>query len=311
MPIRYLLLIFLAVFCVVSCKNKNEPEKAPSPAFIRMEAEGGTEEVELDHDGWQIAGVVNQNGNQRMFGDIYASDGRIVRTNTLLELDDPGRLDSKGPDRGYSIVLERNLVRVTLSENGADEEFRFTIMLEREGETREIVVEQKVSEGYSFLRIGYSLEEDDGDSVFVRHGTRYEFNLTSYRQVDVNPYNGIDIIRTSYFESGQPDAFFPVKNDSLRVAVPQQVHDGEITLSALPHLYGAITREPFNPGITESIDVPAGGARFSTEIEWHRRRLSYTLTLTNNRTGQLKEITGKWVEESPTGRYWIREETGE
>ncbi|ODS86530.1 MAG: hypothetical protein ABS46_00930 [Cytophagaceae bacterium SCN 52-12] len=58
---------------VISCRKKDDPE--PSPAFIVMEAEGGSESVKLGSDGWQIAGVVNKSGGQRIFGDIYTSDG--------------------------------------------------------------------------------------------------------------------------------------------------------------------------------------------------------------------------------------------
>ncbi len=305
----HLLLVFFLFSTVISCRKQNEPDRAPSPTFILMEAEGGEEVIDLGSEGWQIVSVVNKNGDLRIFGDIYTADGQMVRENSLLELEGPGRLDGTGFNRGFDIVYDHDQIHVALVENGTDDVFRFAIVLKKGDEIREIVIEQKVSEGYTFQEITYALDEGDGDSLYRKTGSRYQFNLVTPQQVSVSPYGGVDVLRSASFESGDRDAFVWIRKDSVRVPVPLEIRDGGIGLSGPKDVYGAVTREPFHAaGAVAFIDVPAGGAHFSTTLEWRRRRLSYKLTLKNNRTAQLKEVTGKWVEESPTGKYVIQKD---
>ncbi|ODS86529.1 MAG: hypothetical protein ABS46_00925 [Cytophagaceae bacterium SCN 52-12] len=207
--------------------------------------------------------------------------------------------------KGFSIAYDQDEIQVTLLENTADDAFSFTIVLKKGNETKEISVEQKVSQGYTFRDITYALEDGDGDSLYARYGTRYEFNLVSPRQVSVNPFGGIDVLRTAYFESGARDAFSWIRNDSVQVPVPLEIRDGSPVLSEPRDMYGAVASEPYSPDAVALVDVPAGGASFRSKQEWRRRRISYRLTLTNNRTGEPKEITGKWIEQTPTGRYEI------
>ncbi len=307
MPLHRLLLLFiLLTSSIISCRKKDDPE--PSPTLIVMEAEGGSESVKLGSDGWQIAGVVNKSGGQRIFGDIYTPDGQKVRENSLLELDGPGRLEGGlGFDRGFSIEYDQEEIRVTLLENSMDDVFSFAIVLKKGDETKEITIEQKVSQGYTFRDITYSVEDGDGDSLYVKNGTRYEFNLTSPRQVSVSPFGGVDILRIAYFKSDEGYNGFAmrVRDDSIVVPVPLEISDGSPVLSAPRDLYGVSTSEPYNSDIVAVVDVPAGGASFRSKQEWRCRRVSYRLTLTNNRTGELREITGKWIEQAPTGRYEI------
>ncbi|WP_345030250.1 hypothetical protein [Ravibacter arvi] len=305
MRLHFLLFTLLSTCFFISCRKSDEPDKAPSPSLVQMEAEGGEETIALGSTGWRIAAVVNKRGNQRIFGDIYKSDGQLVMENTLLELEGTGYLEGTTPGIGFRIVHEGDQLRVTLLENGMPETYSFVIVLKRENETKEILVEQQVLQGYTFKSMEYAAGAGDGDSVFVRTGTRYEFNLLAPQQVAVNPFGGIDVVRTAWFESKEHGAFFGIGGDSVKVPIPVAVNDGKVSYSDPKDIYGAFTREAYHPGVTASVSVPAGKALFFTELEWRRRRLTYTLTLTNKRTGALKVITGKWLEESPTGKYSI------
>lgn len=311
MSLYRLLLVSLLISSFISCRKQDGPEKAPYPSHVLMEAEGGSETIFLGSDGWQVAGVVNKNGDQRIFGDIYTPDGQILKENSLLELDGPGRLEGAlGLDREFTIVYEQDRIYVTLAENSADDVFNFAILLKKGDETKEIVVEQNISQGYTFREISYSLGEGDGDSVYIKTSTRYQFNLVTPQEVSVNPFGGVDIVRTAYFESDVRGAFSWLSKDSVTVPVPVDIHGPEVTTGTTDEdIYGAITRAPFNSSdVVAVIDVPAGGARFFTELEWRRRRVSYKLTMENNRTGELKEVAGKWIEISPTGNYQIHRE---
>ena len=303
MPLqRLFFLLVLLTFSIISCRKKDDPE--PSPAFITMEAEGGSESVKLGSGDWSITGVVNQNGGQRIFGNAYTIDGQKTKENKPLELEGPGRLETTGFDKGFSIVYDQEEINLTLFENSTDDVYSFKIVLSKGDETKEIIVEQKISQGYTFHDITYTLGEGDGDSLYTREGTHYNFNLITPQQVSIDPFGGVDVLRTAYFESDNEFAL-KIRKDSIKVPVPVEIRDGEMVFSELRDVYGIITRDPYTPGADAFVDVPAGGAHFWSKQEWHSRRISYTLTVRNNRTGELKEIEGKWREQARTGHYEI------
>ncbi|SKB56413.1 hypothetical protein SAMN05660226_02004 [Parapedobacter luteus] len=64
---------------------------------------------------------------------------------------------------------------------------------------------------------------------------------------------------------------------------------------------------PYTPDIKVSVSTPAGQSKFSTDIEMRRRIVSYKLTMSNKRTGEPREVFGKWIETAPTGSYKINE----
>jgi hypothetical protein len=193
-----------------------------------------------------------------------------------------------------------------LKENSSGEEFGFTIVLKSGEEVKEIDVFQKKSQGYRFENIAYTLKEDDGDSLFVRKGTTYTFDVPESQEISISPYGGVDIHNQSHFKSSEDDAFIWLKNDSLMVEVPTDIYLNEIYFNGEERLYSEYSS--INPhGFEEmkSISIPAGESEFFVEQEWRKRQVSYRLSLINNRTGEEKIIKGKWIETAPTGGYSI------
>lgn len=310
MSIRLHQITFLVITCLfflASCQEDNEIDMLYSETLVQMEAEGGEAEIQLIADGWSIVGVINKKSNLNIFGDIYTLENQKVRENDLLKLDGLGRLEAFWIDKGFSIMRsEPNSLTVILEENSTGEAFNFVILLQDGQNTKEIVVEQEVSQGYSFENIEYYIGDTDGDSLYLKRGTEYKHNLTVPNEVSVSPFGGINIENTSYFESGDRHAFVWLEEIPVEVDVPYDIRDGNLHFSGEKRIYGEVTKTPYDGGgIMETIVVAAGVSSFYTEQEWRTRTVSYSLNLSNNRTGEKKTVHGKWVEVTPTGRYEI------
>ncbi|HSI78800.1 MAG TPA: hypothetical protein VK957_23100 [Lunatimonas sp.] len=196
----------------------------------------------------------------------------------------------------------------TLPADGSENQFSFTIILRNGDQTRELIVDQAISAGYSLQGIEYFLDTDDRDSLYIRNKVAtYQSNLTSPREVEISPYNGPNIVTNSYFKSDNPDAFIWLAKDSVDVSVPSEIDAGDILLADRKQIYGGIIDDPYKPEVMAAVPVPAGVYRFGTDVEFRHRTVSYKLTLISNSTGESKKILGKWIETSPTGKYEIRE----
>lgn len=300
-------LLFVSVF--VACEKPEEPVIFPPLTQIDIAGEGGEYVMELGIGVWQIARIVNNNGNQRMVGNSYSPDGEIIRQNKPLELDGSGSLVASGSHRGFVVTLENTgFLNVALQENGTENPFSCTIILHSGDQTRELIVDQAISAGYSLQGIEYFLDTDDRDSLYMRNQVAtYQFDLTSPREVEISPYNGPNIVTNSYFRSDDPDAFIWLAKDSVEVLMPSEIYEGDILLSDQKQVYGGTLNELYNPEVMVAVPLPAGVYRFGTDLEWRHRTVSYKLTLTSNSTGESKEILGKWIETSPTGKYEIKE----
>lgn len=92
------------------------------------------------------------------------------------------------------------------------------------------------------------------------------------------------------------------------VEIPSGIWNGELYFNGEKTLYtnASIKSESEYSKQMETVTIPSGKSRFSVEIQYRKRRVSYSLYLENNRTKQEKVINGKWVEFAPTGNYTIR-----
>lgn len=297
-------ILFLSIF-TVSCSTEDvEPLIQPSTTLIEMEGEGGEAEVSVIGEDWKIAEVINKNGNG-IFGDIYSLDGEQIRENDPLALDSLGRIE------GYSFSITRNThtsLEIVVKENSRGKDYNFVIVLESGGELFEITVKQKKSQGYTFDSIEYSLEEGDGDSLYVSKGIKYELHFLTSQPFSFSPIAGIDINKGYHFESMEDDAFVWLKNDSVMVKVPTGIHNNEIYFNGEKKLYTNYwTKGPHGfEGQMETVTLPAGKSEFFVEMEYRRRKVTYILTLINNRTTEKKIIEGKWIEIAPTGEYFVK-----
>ena len=304
--------VFIGLFLSIvfmSCSNEDNEMSIiqPSTSLIVMEAEGGETEISFTNGDWSIAEVINKNGNVNIHGDIYLQNGEKIQENKTLVLEGQGKMVADWNDKGFVISRETSSsLKIELMENSTGEEFDFTLVLNSGQEFKKINVTQKKSKGYKFDSIEFTLKEEDGDSLFVKKGTNHKLNAAVSMEFTFSPYDGINIHNQSHFESIEKDAFIWLKNDSLLVDVPTSIYNNEIYFGGEKRLYSTIwSINPHGFEKMETITIPAGQSTFSTEIEFHLRKISYKLRLINNRTAEEKIIEGKWVEIAPTGEYSI------
>ena len=299
-------LISILTVAHYSCSN-DETEFIPSQTVIIMEGEGGTKTVTFENANWRIAGVINKAG-QRIFGEIFDREGQLVKENSLLELDGLGKLDAPWANKGFNICRKTiNSLQIELYENATGEEFNFSIIIENDGETKEIHVNQKISEGYSFEGIEYYLTEYDKDEIYHEVNMEYIHNIPEPVDFEISPFGGVVVLNTSYFMSDNTYAFLWFNENRPEVEVPISIYDGKISLSDNKKIYGEITKSRYEGAevVKEIIPMPAGKSKFNVELEWRNRQVSYRVTMKNKRTGDFKTIEGKWLETTPTGKYTI------
>lgn len=296
------LFICLLLLVIFSCNKKELDEQ---PVTIRMEAEGGEEDVQL-RDSWQIAGIINRNGDVQMWGDIFSADGKLIAKNKQLKLDTTGILENSYFRIAF---LQTDLIKVILKENNAEIARHFVIVLQRADKTKEISVSQSISQGYTFGGIEYTLQEGDGDSLYKKTAHRITLKnhgVSAGASVSFDPLGGSALAKLSYFESKDEDAFMWLKKDSVKVRIPD-IFANQLLLTPNQVIYGVSTQTPSRSNIIETVknDIVNGETSYYTEVEFRKRTLSYTLTLINNRTKNHKYIAGKWIEHAPTGNYKV------
>ena len=301
--------ILFLFFCGVSCnKDDDEPLIQPSATLIEMEGEGGETDVFIAGEDWHVAGVINKNGNVNISGDSYSIDGNLIRENYTLALEGLGRMDALWPNKGFSIVRNTpSSLKVAVKENSTGEDFSFVVMLQSGEELKEITVEQKKSQGYQFDSIEYALKEGDGDSLFISRSSTYRFNIQTSTEFSFSPVSGVNVNKKSYFESMEDDAFVWLDDDSVMVKIPSDIYNNEVYYNGENGLYtnvSTVSTHGFEEQM-ETVTVPVGKSEFFTEIQYHKRKVSYSLVLINNRTKEEKTIEGKWIEIAPTGEYTV------
>ncbi len=302
------LLVFLS--CLFSCAEEpDSPGIFPSSNFIEMEGEGGRELIRFSSGVWHIARVENLSGHARIVGDIYSLDNERINENVALQLEGVGRMEAIWRDKGLTITRnEENLLEVSLNENSTGEQFGFKIILESASGEEEITVSQKPSQGYEFAEIQFAIKEGDGDSLYWRKGTTYQFSVQSGNEVVISPLSGIDVGNSYYFTSEASDAFVWLKDDARYVKLPAQIQGENIYFSDREGLYTEYIQsyESEFASLTTTVSVPSGSSQFYTEYEVVKRVVSYTLLLTNNRTHEVKHIEGRLIQHKATGNYTVK-----
>jgi hypothetical protein len=308
---KYFLLTILILSHLYGCNDNEKISNLidPSISLIEMEGEGGETEISFSYPDWKIAGIVNLQGNVNISGDSYSLDGSPIQKNHTLKLDSLGRLDAIWENKGFSLIrTSTNSLKLILNENSTGEDFNFVIVLASENESKEILVRQKKSQGYTFKKIEYKLDENDGDSLFVKQGSSFSFDLTSPQVFTLYPINGIDMVERSFFKSDDENAFVWTESDSIAVQIPSGILNNELYFNGEESIYTHTTihKESAFSKLKETVTIPSGKSTFWVDIQYSERSVSYMLTLINNRTQAEKVINGKWIEIAPTGNYTIK-----
>ena len=301
--------ILVSITCLFSCVEDPEgPKISPSVDQIEMEAEGGVQQIDFSSAEWKIERIENVKSDSRIFGDIYSPENVRVSENVLLELEGEGKLDAIWPDKGFSIVRSgQDKLEINLMENSTGEEFGFRVILSSASGESTITVSQKASQGYEFKEITYYVGDGDGDSLYWKRGSTLKLTSPNSQEIEFTPIGGVDPTSSYIFTSKSPDAFVWLKSDSVEVKLPAHFQDGQIYYAEDMGIYTEYLQSELSEftNLKETITAPAGYSEFRSEYEMRRRILSYVLVLTNNRTGEEKEIEGKINQLSPTGEYKI------
>lgn len=304
--------VIVLLFCILlitACSNDDEPTIKPSVRSIEMEGEGGETDILLNIEDIIIAGVINKNGNMDILGEVYTADGKVTR-NTKLELTGLGKVESIWKDKGFRIVRNTpSQLKVIVEENNTDEDFNFAIVLQSGNELTEITIRQKKSQGYTFDKIEYSIQKDDSDSIYTIKGSRsYTFDISSPMEISTFPF--LNLNKQSFFESSDKNAFTWYDTSRVEVKVPSSIYNNEIYYNGdkSKYSYGTDTRPTQLTEVETKLNVPIGKSHFYFEIQYRKRKVSYFLTLINNRTKSPKTIEGKWIEIAPTGTYTLIQE---
>ena len=236
------ILCYFMLICITglfSCQNDNDDSNI-FVEKIEVEGEGGLLEIPVDMDNWKITGVKNKYGNMNVVGDIYTPEGEKIKENEKLELDGLGSLEANWDNKGFRIIRDAvNSLKIKVMENFTDEEFSFGVIIQNEGQFKEIVINQKISEGYRLGNIEYSLKEGDGDSLYVKKGNiSYKLTFSEPTDFTLSPYSSELFYNTSYFESD----FKWYQEESLIVKVPSSIDNGDVYIYNEERNYGEITQ---------------------------------------------------------------------
>lgn len=301
---------FLIIAILVSsCDNDIPAAIQPSTDRVVMEGEGGDAQITFHNGEWIIDRIENRSGSDNLIsGDIYSAEGNRVAQNAQLQLSGLGQLVSGWDDHGFTITRERaDVLNISVSENWTNDDFNFAIILQAGTEEKEIIVNQNKSKGYTFSKIEYAVQEGDGDNFEIRKHVRNYPDTDEPTTYIVLPFTGVE--DTYQFIHDNPETLYWQQQSETSVPLPVNIdtETGEIGLSNEEYSFSdsPVTRECAFMDVYERVQVSAGFPFITVEIEFRKRKLSYRMTLINNRTGAEKIITGRWLEEVATGKYNI------
>ncbi|GEM_PF-850477 len=290
-----------------SCDNEVPPAIQPSADHINIEGEGDNTIITFHNGEWIIDRIENRSGSgDYISGDIYSADGNLLAGNTELQLSGLGKLVSGWDDHGFTITRERaDVLSISVNENWTENDFIFAIILQAGTEEKEIIVTQKKSQGYTFKDIEYLLLEGDGDRFSYENHTRNYPDSDEPTKLIIIPFTGVEDIYQ--YTHDTPEGLYWQQQNDVSVPVPVEVdmQTGGIECSEIEYLFTTtpVSKECAFLHLYEVVEVSAGYPFITVKITCRTRQVSYRATLINNRTGAEKVITGKWIEEVPTGEY--------
>lgn len=308
-----LLLSFFAC-CFMSCENNDTEEQIiPSVEDLSLSGEGESALVTFTNPNWQITAVSTLDKSFQIWGNVYDSAGKLIRSNTMLALDGLGKLESAWSDCGFVIIRDNfNTLKVDVQENSGEEDFGFIITLESGTEMKEITVNQSKSEGYSFEKIEYTLIPGSCKKVWYPNG-RFTFRNQTGQEAGIVRYDPFQNQNNNLsFESEDRRAFSWLKDEEMDVEVPGGVWNGELFYNREKIPYrNIITKLPLNFSVGEvTINIPIGNSKCHFELEYEEYKAAYRVFVKNRKTGVEKVYEGTFVSSCPNGLYKLVWDSG-
>lgn len=303
------LYLCMAALTFTSCSNDNEPEIVicPTDKALVFESTGGTKELPIALDNWEVA-VVLSNSQMSVFGDIYDENNNLIQENSQMKLTGPGRMTSNWDYHGFTFThTSDNKLILDIHENFYDEGFTYDLLLTSGEYSQRIPFEQKKSAGYSFEKITYTLSPGDGDSIYTKQAQAMvdKFVIQSDKPVEMTVFPFYNIHDTHVFTSDDTRKDILLGKDSVEVNIPSNIYNDKIYFDSKPAIYNYDVKEKeclykelevtrlFEPGTTKPIMF----------AEFRQTKVSYTATYINKETQDTYEVKGKFIRVVPTGKY--------
>ena len=161
---------------VISCKNENDAIFEPSQKIVSFGDNGGTKSIQMPEvKNWGISYIIDKTNNDTLYGNKYFGYPEKEMKNVLLQLSDNefGRLEYDWA------TIERyglGTLQITIPENLSPFPRKLNITLYCKDQKKDIVVNEEKGESYTFEKITYSLEKENGISYIWENGDQYDYS---------------------------------------------------------------------------------------------------------------------------------------
>lgn len=304
MKLNHLPLLFLLsamiLLCATACDN--DDERLSTVKEVVMEGDASHMEIPMTRTNWIIASISSLDG----WSEMTDENNRPLRLEGLGSLHFAFGDIIRDKEDALTILLDDNL---EWGERGMIINLSTPKGIYKE----QLVIRQKVCEGYQFKSITYSLEEREGDGE--REGQPREYritftNHTNYETSTIFPYYNMS--EYYQFTSEDPTSFSLLKDEPW-VEVPSGIANNEIQMQGKKYLYAPSTlrRDCNLKEKSYEVDTPSGKqTTVIANVRYKQSQVSYTLTLHNPRNQNEKQIKGKLMQAYPFS-CTIRTEVGE
>lgn len=290
----------MILLCATACDDNDE--RLSTLKEVVMEGDANSIEIPMTRANWMIT-------------SIYYLDGWIEMRD---EYNRPLRLEGLGSlhfDFGDIIRDKKDAFTLYLDDNleWGERGMIINLATPKGIYTEQLVIRQKVCEGYQFKNITYSIEEWEGDGEKEAQPREYRLtfkNQSSYETSTIFPY--FNMPEYYQFTSENPTSFSLLKEEPW-VEVPSSIANNEIQMNGKKYLYAPTMLRHDCDLKEESFEVDTPSGKQTTviaNVRYKQSQVSYTLTLYNPRNQNEKQIKGKLLQAYPTS-CTIRTEVNE
>lgn len=322
-------LSFACVFAATSCSSSDDKGTnfINTSSDITISSLGGSEKIETSTTDFSVVSIINKDDNTTIKGNVkIGSEEGDVQTEyddialSLLSTQFGTMKADVGEHKGFSIQrYHGKTLTLTLKPNYTLSPFKFVIVLKSGETTNEINVTQEASNRYKFKSISYSMGDGDGISApywysvnsDIQQGsaTDKDYQLPTKRFMTSFIFdNGGDY--SAAFSSDDDGAFgWPTIDDNAPdIKVPINVVDGKLVYADKTIEYSDVKNKvllatPFPDEIT--VKLSRGINNFRIKVEMVKLVSTYTMTITDSKTGADRQLKGKVTLIQPTGKYEI------
>lgn len=283
---RYLVIGFI-LLAISSCSQDNE-KAITSFTETMLEGESGVVTIPTNTADWNISCIYNPDGMP-----IYDINGAPLHLRGLGQVSSSWFTIKRDSPTELKVIVKENF----------DAGTRGLIIEFTQGDiTEDVTIRQKKSEGYTFSKIEYSLENGDGVTTYDKsyvHRFTLNNNTSLQQKMELKPFQ--DLKTETVFTSDDESAFDWTSDGEVDVKVPSSIKNEEIQFDTTLQKYSkkTILTDSKRVGEKVPVDVPAYTSTMAvvTGIKYCKMQATFSMTLVSRRTKAEKHITGKWIQE--------------